>query len=67
MNQLSILFVVSVSIGIITNFTVDSVNAWHSEFPSMKECKRAVIDTTGDTGEVNRVCEKLIPHDKESK
>ena len=50
--------------GVILNFLVDSVNAWHVEFSSKKECKDAVILTTGDTiKEANRVCERLIPHD----
>jgi hypothetical protein len=67
MNQLSIVLAVLASIGMITNLAVESVSAWHAEFPNIKECRKAVIDTTGDTEEVNRVCEKLIPHDEQSK
>ena len=64
MNQLLIVLSILASIGIITNLGVNSAIAWHAEFPNIKECRKAVIDTTGNTEEVNRVCEKLIPHDE---
>lgn len=50
--------------GIVVNFLVESVDAWHAEFSSKKECRDAVIEATGNkTGEANRICDRLIPHD----
>jgi hypothetical protein len=64
MNKLLILSI-ALSIGIVINFVGESVNAWHAEFPSKEECREAVNQTTDNkAGEANRVCEKLIPHDK---
>ena len=50
-------------VGIIGNSLVESVDAWHVEFPSKKECMDSVIEVTGDNTESKRVCERLIPHD----
>lgn len=51
-------------VGIIGNYLVESVDAWHVEFSSKKACKDAVIEVTSNkTGEVNRICERLIPHE----
>lgn len=67
MNQLhTIMIVLAVlaSAGIVANFLVESVDAWHAEFSSEKECRNAVNEATGNkAGEANRICEKLIPHD----
>ena len=50
--------------GIVANFLVESVDAWHAEFSSEKECRNAVNEATGNkAGEANRICERLIPHD----
>lgn len=52
------------SVVIIGNYLVESVDAWHVEFSSKMACRDAVIEVTGNrTGEVNRICERLIPHE----
>lgn len=67
MNQLHTIIIVlamAASGGIVVNFLVESVDAWHAEFSSKKECRDAVIEATGNkTGEANRICDRLIPHD----
>jgi hypothetical protein len=65
MNQLLSVLSIVVSIGIVTNFSVESVNAWHAEFSSKEECIKAVNETTDNKiGEAKRVCERLIPHNE---
>lgn len=51
------------SIGIIGNYLVESVDAWHVEFSTKKACRDAVIEVTGNKTEANRICEMLIPHE----
>jgi hypothetical protein len=52
------------SVGIIGNYLVELVDAWNVEFSSKKACRDAVIEVTGNkTGEANRICERLIPHE----
>lgn len=67
MNQLHTIMIalaVVASAGIVANFLVESVDAWHAEFSSEKECRNAVNEATGNkAGEANRTCERLIPHD----
>lgn len=67
MNQLyTIIIVLAIiaSAGMIVNFLVESVNAWHVEFSSKKECREAFIEVSGKTTEeANRICERLIPHE----
>jgi hypothetical protein len=66
MNQLHTIMIVLVvaSAGIVANFLVESVDAWHAEFSSEKECRNAVNEATANkAGEANRICERLIPHD----
>ena len=65
LHTIMIVLAVVASAGVVVNFLVESVDAWHVEFSSKKECRDAFIETTGDTTEeANRVCERLIPHDK---
>ena len=67
MNQLhtiSIVLAIAASGGIVGDFLVGPVDAWHAQFSSKKECRNAVIEVTGNkTGEASRICERLIPHD----
>ena len=67
MNQLHTIMIglaVVASAGIVANFLVESVDAWHAEFSSEKECRNAVNEATDNkAGEANRICERLIPHD----
>lgn len=67
MNQLHTIMIalaVVASAGIVANFLVESVDAWHAEFSSEKECRNAVNGATGNkAGEASRICERLIPHD----
>ena len=59
-----IMLAIVASVGIIGNYLVESVDAWHAEFSSKKECRDSVIEVTGNkTGEANRICERLIPHE----
>ena len=58
-----IMLAVVVSVGIIGNSLVESVDAWHVEFSSKKACIDAVIEVTGNNNEAKRVCERLIPHE----
>ena len=70
MNQLHTIIIIVLAIaasgGIVVNLLVESVDAWHAEFSSEKECRNAVNEASSNKpGEANRICERLIPHDEE--
>jgi len=45
------------------NFLVESVNAWHSQFSTKKECTNFMKDVIGNTtAEANAMCQKVVPH-----
>ncbi len=63
LHKLMIILAIAASVGIIGNYLVESVDAWHVEFSSKKECREAFMEVSGkDTEEANRICERLIPH-----
>ncbi len=37
------------SVGMIVNFLIESVDAWHSQFSSKKECRNFIMDNLGNT------------------
>jgi hypothetical protein len=40
-----------------------SVDAWHSQFASKKECTNFMKNTLGNsTAEANAMCQKIVPH-----
>ena len=63
LHTLMIMLAIVALVIIIGNYLVESVDAWHVEFSSKKACIDAVIEVTNKTGEVNRICERLIPHE----
>lgn len=67
MNQLhTIMMVLNIvaSAGTIVNFSVESVDAWHSEFETKKECTNFMKNTVGNsTAEANVMCQKIVPHE----
>jgi hypothetical protein len=66
MNQLhTIMMVLAIvaSAGTIVNFSVESVDAWHSRFDTKKECTNFMKDVVGNsTKEANAMCQKIVPH-----
>jgi hypothetical protein len=66
MNQLhTIMMVLAIvaSAGIFANFLVESVDAWHSQFATKKDCTNFMKDVVGNTtAEANAMCQKIIPH-----
>jgi len=67
MNQLyTIMMVLTIvaSAGTIVNFSVESVDAWHTQFATKKECINFMKNTLGNTtAEANAMCQKIIPHE----
>lgn len=67
MNQLpTIMMVLTIvaSAGTIVNFSVESVDAWHSEFDTKKECTTHMKEEVGNsTAEANVMCQKIVPHE----
>jgi len=67
MNQLhTIMMVLTIvaSAGLMVNFSVESVDAWHSLFETKKECTNFMKNTLGNTtAEANAMCQKIIPHE----
>jgi hypothetical protein len=52
------------SAGTIVNFSVESVDAWHSLFATKKECTNFMKNTLGNTtAEANVMCQKIVPHE----
>jgi uncharacterized membrane protein len=52
------------SAGTIVNFSVESVDAWHTQFATKKECTNFMKNTLGNTtAEANAMCQKIIPHE----
>ncbi len=66
MNQLLTIMVMLTIVafaGTIVNFTVESVDAWHSQFETKKECTNFMKNTFGNTSsEANAMCNKVLPH-----
>ncbi|HEY9398399.1 MAG TPA: hypothetical protein VIP29_00730 [Nitrososphaeraceae archaeon] len=66
MNQLyTIMMVLTIvaSAGIIVNFLVESVDAWHSQFATKKECTNFMKNTFGNSiSYANKLCQKIVPH-----
>jgi hypothetical protein len=51
-----------VSAGIIVHL-VESVDAWHSQFATKKECTNFMKGVVGNTtAEANAMCQKIVPH-----
>ena len=49
---------------IIVNFSVESVDAWHSQFETKKQCTDFMKNTLGNTtAEANAMCQKIVPHE----
>lgn len=62
MNKLFFVLILVLSIGTVMNLLIQSVNAWHAEFPSKGGCRKAVNETTDNKpGEANRVLRKPYP------
>ncbi|HEY9398700.1 MAG TPA: hypothetical protein VIP29_02250 [Nitrososphaeraceae archaeon] len=65
MNQLltiMVMLTIVASAGTIVNFSVESVDAWHSQFATKKECTNLMKSTFGNTPYANKLCNKVIPH-----
>jgi len=66
MNQLhTIMMVLAIltSAATIVNFSFESVEAWHSQFETKKECTNFMKDVVGNTtAEANAMCQKIVPH-----
>ena len=66
MNQLyTIMMVLTIaaSAGTIVYFSIESVDAWHSQFETKKECTNFMKNTLGNTSsEANAMCQKILPH-----
>lgn len=66
MNQLhTIMMVLTIvaSAGTIVNFSVESVDAWHSEFDTKKECTNFMKNEGNSTAEANAMCQKIVSHE----
>jgi len=67
MNQfytIMMMLTVVASAGTIVNFSVESVDAWHSLFATKKECTNFMKNTLGNTtAEANVMCQKIVPHE----
>jgi hypothetical protein len=66
MNQLHtmlMMLLIVAAAGIMFNFLIESVNAWHSQFSTKKECTNFMKDVIGNTtAEANTMCQKVVPH-----
>jgi len=66
MNQLHTIMMVltiAASAGTIVNFSVESVDAWHSEFETKKQCTNFMKNEGNTTAEANVMCQKIVPHE----
>ena len=66
MNQLltiMVMLTIVASAGTIINFSVESVDAWHSQFATKKECTNFMKSTFGNIPYANKLCYKVIPHE----
>jgi len=51
------------SAGLMVNFVVESVDAWHSQFETKKQCTTHMKEVVGNTtAEANAMCQKIVPH-----
>ncbi len=66
MNQLHtmlMMLLIVAAAGIMFNFLVESVNAWHSQFSTKKECTNYMKSVVGNTtAQAQAMCNKVIPH-----
>ena len=67
MNQLftiMMILTIVVSVGTIVNFSIESVDAWHTQYRSTKECKIFMQYTLGNSSlEASKMCNEVIPHE----
>ena len=67
MNQLhTIMTVLAIvaSAGVMVNFVVESVDAWHTLFETKKECTNFMKSELGNSSkEANVMCQKIVPHE----
>ena len=67
MNQLhTIMMVLAIvaSAGLMVNFVVESVDAWHTRFETKKECTNFMKEVVGNTTkDANAMCQKILTHE----
>ena len=54
---------IAASAGTIVNFSVESVDAWHSEFETKKQCTNFMKNEGNSTKDANAMCQKIVPHE----
>ena len=60
---LTISLIIVGSVAVFVNFLVESVDAWHSQFETKKECTNFMKNIVGNTtAEANVMCQKIVPH-----
>jgi hypothetical protein len=70
-NSMLVIFALVAALGLVTAITVDimmkmeikSASAYHSLWPTKKECTNFFINTIGNTtAQAQQTCMKIIPH-----